>query len=332
MKVKIFLKCEKLMITSSNKNLFQAVQTHDLALANSLLESGAPVNERDGNDNTPLILACNSNHADMVKLLLEHGANWQVHNKDWESPLILASYHGNLSILKLLVELGAQCSEKLEYAPAHKVEVLNNQFMQIPSGFITPLIIAAQKGYAKFVEFLLKHGADYTVIDHFGSNAFHYAAWYGFKDCVQAFINHGADVNTRAFWGETPLYFVCSGSSEPIDPHTRLAIAKLLLHHGADPNLSSNGIPPIENFTLREYKPGDYELIRELLGHGVDPEDALFYCTEIGNLELVKMIIEKFGQQADVQGNYNNAQKYYEDTQDPKYSELMDYFKEYLSK
>ncbi|PWF94171.1 Ankyrin repeat protein [Spiroplasma poulsonii] len=63
-----------------------------------LIENGAEINHKNQFGNTPLILASQNGHTEIVKLLIENGAKINHKNQFGNTPLILAS---QMDILKL---------------------------------------------------------------------------------------------------------------------------------------------------------------------------------------------------------------------------------------
>ncbi len=72
---------------------------------------GADVNEKDRDDNTPLILASREGHLSMVELLLSKGADVHDWDKKGNTPIRIASKESHLSIVKLLLLSGANPEE-----------------------------------------------------------------------------------------------------------------------------------------------------------------------------------------------------------------------------
>ncbi|KAJ0422032.1 ankyrin repeat-containing domain protein [Aspergillus carlsbadensis] len=133
------------------------------------------------------------------------------------------------------------------------------------------LRFAACREDPRFVECLLKAGADPNEYDWEGRTALHDAVLNGFIDTIAALIDGGADVNqpmrdeakTRNTWrrgmyntldGSTPLIQACGFSF--FDPKSELAvnIARLLLSRGADAALQdSSGMTALHYAVMRPY-------------------------------------------------------------------------------
>jgi len=70
------VKPEELLSKNPNRDLFEAADHGQFAIAKAALKKGADPNIRDRKTrDTPLILAVQEGHADICKLLLEHGAD-----------------------------------------------------------------------------------------------------------------------------------------------------------------------------------------------------------------------------------------------------------------
>jgi ankyrin repeat protein len=122
------------------------------------------------------------------------------------------------------------------------------------------LIDAAKQGDVAVVQALLDHGASVKTRDK-GGSAFEYAIQFGHTDFVNAFLAHGVSVNAPGPSGDTPLAWAV-GCRRP-------AVVKLLLAHGADPNVGDKvGITPLMLAT--EAGPIEAEIARDLIAHGAD--------------------------------------------------------------
>ena len=75
--------------------------------ARLLLDRGAAVDTADNDGWTPLCIASQYGHVEMVRLLLGGGAQIDAHgNRDEETPLWLACREGSMSVAQLLLERG----------------------------------------------------------------------------------------------------------------------------------------------------------------------------------------------------------------------------------
>lgn len=115
-----------------------------LELASMLVKEGAPVDLRRASEglDTPMILACQNGHTEVVELLVSAGASIHAPDDFGATPLFIASKNGSVSIVKRLIELKAGVN-----TVAHGLR--NN----------APLAAAAYMGHAAVVQTLLKSGA-----------------------------------------------------------------------------------------------------------------------------------------------------------------------------
>jgi CDK inhibitor PHO81 len=117
-----------------------------------------------GVDLSPLSLASQSGHVDVVLLLLQHDAK-NLPNSNGEYPIHQAAREGHVDVCKLLLQhTGWDVPDKY------------NEW--------TPLFHAARNGHESCVEVLLEAGGRVNAIDELGYPAVHYAAWYGHHACV----------------------------------------------------------------------------------------------------------------------------------------------------
>lgn len=94
----------------------------------------------------------------------------------------------------------------------------------------TLLAIAARTGNLALTDFLTANRANVRKANRFGDTALHLAISQGHLPIVQRLVASGADLNPT---GWTPLHYAVLTSSHP----SSMEIAKLLLKHGADPEL-----------------------------------------------------------------------------------------------
>lgn len=87
-----------------------------------LLDHGAGINDRDGNEGyTPLMQASLSGHVDVVKVLLKRGADVHRRDKQGRSALMAAHQIGASEIIELLEDAGASLTRDEEEVLAANV-------------------------------------------------------------------------------------------------------------------------------------------------------------------------------------------------------------------
>jgi len=82
-----------------------------------LVENGADINRERNNGATPLFIACQNGHENVVKYLLEHGVNINKELNDGWTPLIIACCKGHENVVKYLLEHGANINKKKIMVP-----------------------------------------------------------------------------------------------------------------------------------------------------------------------------------------------------------------------
>ena len=257
--------------------LMTAARTGSIEAVRLLLDRGASVNAKDTvRSQTALMWAVIEKHLDIVKLLVARGAdvNAQTHITTPKgeyvparaggasgagiirqralpkadggmTPLLFAVRDGNLDVTRLLLELGAN----LEQASGNHT---------------SPLLIALLNGQVGIATELLERGANPNAADDYHRGALFAAIdlrnfnhdKYPFLyndgrdplDLINALLRKGADPNLRTdtvpvhglmqfdgswvnFDGQTP--FIRAALSGDI------AVMRLLLQHGADPNIAT---------------------------------------------------------------------------------------------
>ena len=75
-----------------------------------MLDHGAEMNARNESGVTPLYVACECGHTELVEALLERGTDVNVRDNFVEAPLHVAGKTGRRNIMKLLLDHGADPS------------------------------------------------------------------------------------------------------------------------------------------------------------------------------------------------------------------------------
>ena len=129
--------------TGAGFELLNAVRERDGAKANELIEANPPgiLNTRDGEGNTPLLIAIAREDADWTGLLIIKGADANLAGKNGDTPLMVAARTGFEDAVDWLLEVGA------------KVDAGNRMGE-------TALILAVQQRHVPVVRRLLSAGAN----------------------------------------------------------------------------------------------------------------------------------------------------------------------------
>ena len=265
-----------------------AVRQDDVALVDQLIRAGADVKAANHDGATAMYLACINGNPAMAERLLKAGADpnatFLMHG---ETALMEAARTGNVETVKLLLDHGAQVNTK---------ETLRGT---------TALMWAAEQDHADVVQLLVSHGADVgirSIINEpkkrYGNNykgkdfstggvsALVFAAREGAVSSVEALVAAKADVNQQTGDGSTAMIVAIQNG--------HYDVARYLLDHGANPNLSNQkGWNPlylavkhrnIETGTIPVPNANQaMDFIKLLLDRGANPDLRVSSNTEIRN-------------------------------------------------
>jgi ankyrin repeat protein len=252
---------------SERTALHYAGQHGDKALVLLLLAYDADVNARDDRA-TPLCLAAEMGHADIVDILLSRGADLTQFTRLHETALHLSVECGHEEVAKILVEKGISLEE-------------------INRAFRTALHEAVVGKHENIAKFLIASGAKVNVKDQYGCTPLHYAAEKGLPAVAGALINKGAGLDEPSTYSGMPLHRAVLGrrkstsdkcsfmdrdnTEEPLKPGA-LEVAKMLLSKGAKPNvMNPDGQTPLDMALGMK----DDEMVKLLQSHGAKQASEL---------------------------------------------------------
>jgi ankyrin repeat protein len=187
---------------NANTN-FIAAGDHYAEIVELLLDHGADANLISRDQGAPLHQAARAGGVELTRVLLAHGARAEIQGDDrGTTPLMLAAENAHPEIVKLLLAAGANANHRdtngytsLMQAIGRSDRYGQDYDIQSPD--------AARR--IQSVRLLLDAGADPNPRDTYRSTALHYAARNGSSTITQLLIDHKADINARDDGSATPL-------------------------------------------------------------------------------------------------------------------------------
>ncbi|WP_252120576.1 ankyrin repeat domain-containing protein [Candidatus Chromulinivorax destructor] len=220
-----------------------AAEKGHMEIIKFLLAAGVSVDIQMPNGATALYFAAQNGYTEIVRLLIQGGANVDIQRTDnGYTALCIAAEKGHLEIVRFLVEHGADVNMKKNVNGA------------------TSLYLAAEKGHIEIVKFLLAAGASVDMQMDNEATSLYIAAQNGYTGIVRLLIEGGANVNIQIIEGSTPLHIAALyGHAE---------IVRILLAAGANVNAqrTTNGITPLVIASIKGYA----EIVQLLLAANVN--------------------------------------------------------------
>ena len=162
--------------------MLRAAKDGNMSMVSLLIAKGAPVDIKDQQGDTPLLLAAGKGHEIVVKCLLEKGAKVNSRDRSDETPLHIAAGKGHVIVVKYLLEGGAEVNSKDSWGG-------------------TSLHIAALNGHEMVVKYLLEGGAEVNSKDRSDQTPLHIAVLNERDTIVKSLIEHGAAVDSEVSHG-----------------------------------------------------------------------------------------------------------------------------------
>uniref|UniRef100_A0A8C4W1P6 Poly [ADP-ribose] polymerase n=1 Tax=Gopherus evgoodei TaxID=1825980 RepID=A0A8C4W1P6_9SAUR len=260
---------------------FKHPQTHETALhcaaaspypkrkqvCELLLRKGANINEKTKDFLTPLHVASEKAHNDVVEVVVKHEAKVNALDNLGQTSLHRAAHSGHLQTCRLLLSSGCDPSivslqgfTALQMGSENVQQLLQEGIPLGNSDADRQLLEAAKAGDVDTVKKLCTiQSVNCRDIEGRQSTPLHFAAGYNRVSVVEYLLQHGADVHAKDKGGLVPLHNACS--------YGHYEVAELLVKHGAVVNVADLWkFTPLHEAAAK----GKYEICRLLLQHGAD--------------------------------------------------------------
>ncbi|XP_053348677.1 transient receptor potential cation channel, subfamily N, member 1 [Clarias gariepinus] len=232
------------------------------------------INKQNKTGRSPLLLAAELGHMEVVTLLLKSNARVDVFDEEGKSALHLAAQQGHEEIADILLSYKAFVNAKTKLG-------------------LTALHLSAQTGSSHLVELLIMtHEASTDTLTLRQQTSLHLAAISGKLDACNSLLNFGADITAKDIDGQTPLHLAAENDHSDV--------VKLFLKHR--PELAT--LPNKEGVTCINIAAakGSVTVIQELLKFSqgnastlhnkVNGSCPLHLAAAGGHTEVVKVLLE----------------------------------------
>jgi len=243
-------------------------------------------------DETPLYLAAQQGHTEIILKLIENGASVETVTDDKLTPLHYAAQDGHIEIVKIIID------KLIELNKIDLIDIKCNEDT-------TPLWRAAQKGHYDCCQMLIKY-SDVNIIADNGRSVLQQAAQSGNLNVVKLLIENDAKINNENTDGHPILQLAVAREA--------IELVKYLLSElSVDVNEKSKDGNSNDTALHQACQHESREMVELLLEHGADIHAKrtngvmpIHLAAGVGNIYAVKKFLEA-NIPADVQGDDKNA-------------------------
>jgi uncharacterized protein len=266
-----------------------AAEVGNAQILKLLLDAGANVDSPNPEGQTALMAVARTGNMEAAQLLLDRGAKVDAKEK-WggQTALMWASARRHPKMMELLIARGANINARSTARDYQRHVQAEGRPKNLDSGGLTPLLYATRENCGACIDVLLRNKVDINLQDPDGVSPLLLSIMNSNWDRAKQLIEAGADVNQWDMFGESPLFTAVGqrnqlsggkGANDPLNQTTGLAIVKLLLDRGANPNMqlffrpaNLNGATNTRGSTplIRAITGADMEVVKLLLQHGAD--------------------------------------------------------------
>ena len=264
-------------------------------IVEALLKAGADANFKTPNGETPLMAAARSGKVEAAKALLDAGADINA-KENWggQSALMWAAAQSQAEMVKFLASKGANLNDHGKINQWERKIIQEPRPKDMNKGGFTPLHYAAREGCAECVQNLLAAGADPDSEDPDRETPLLLALENLHFDTAAVLVKGGADLDKWDLFGRSPVYMAADVSTLPMkgngamavipsaDKLTALDVGRMMLEHGANPNIQLKRRPPYRD--VPQDRGGD-----GMLAQGATP---LLRAARGGDDKFVALLLE----------------------------------------
>jgi uncharacterized protein len=254
-----------------------------------LLDAGANADSPNQDGQTALMAVARTGNVEAAELLVKHGAKVDAKERfGGQTALMWASARRHPEMMQFLISKGADINAISTDRDYQRHVTAEGRPKNLDAGGFTPLLYAARENCLACVDVLVRSHADLNLPDPDGVSPLLVAIMNSNWDLAKKLIEAGADVNQWDIFGEAPLFTAVgqrnqiSGGHASIDPLNEtkgIAIVRMLLEKGANPNMelffrpanvrgstNTRGSTPL----IRAATNGDLEVVKLLLQSGAN--------------------------------------------------------------
>ncbi|XP_067660904.1 ankyrin repeat domain-containing protein 50-like [Haliotis asinina] len=227
------------------------------------------INSRGWKGRTPVMVAAERGHKEVVELLVNHGVNLSLCKRSGSNILHLACCVGHFDVVKYVLSLNS-------------VDINSRGWKGR-----TPVMVGAKHGHKEVVKLLVNHGANVLLSDKRGDNILHLVCFAGHSDVVKYILSlNSVDIDSRGWKGRTPVMIAAEQGHKEV--------VELLVNHGTDFSLSENVWNILQNACYH----GQLDLVKyvpslnsvEIKSRGLKKRAPVMIAAELGLKEVVELL------------------------------------------
>jgi uncharacterized protein len=196
--------------------LGEAAFNSNTGMIQALLDAGADPNAAGADGQTPLMIVARTSNVAAAKLLLDKNANVNVKEAQREqTPLMWAAASSQGAMVRELLARGAEVDAKSATDLMTPLVSGEPRAQPRPPGGMTAMLFAAREGCMDCVQALVEHGANIDLPDPEGVTPLISAIFNAHFDVAKYLIEKGANVDRWDWWGRSPLYLAVDYNTLP---------------------------------------------------------------------------------------------------------------------